>query len=105
MAKTSTSSAHTAGPWYLQESERDYEGQLIRTEEKIIAAVCTTNPDIASSEEECNARLIVSAPELLDVIMDIADASDSPSHTIINMSNNNDLVDFLMDEYNRRTQA
>ena len=54
---------------------------------------------------DCVNTFVDLTPQLLDIIMEIADASASPSDTILNMSDDNKMIDFLMNEYNRRTKA
>ena len=56
--------SYTPGPWTIQYSTNDYEGNLIYAN-RPIAATVTEEASEATSEDEANARLITAAPELL----------------------------------------
>ena len=56
---------HTEGPWTIQYSTNDYEGNLIYANQRPIASAITEEQSEVTPEDEANARLIASAPELL----------------------------------------
>jgi len=55
---------HTQGPWTIQYSTNDYEGNLIYAN-RVVAATITEEASEATPEDEANARLLATAPELL----------------------------------------
>lgn len=67
-------SKHTAGPWECV--KRSHGAMLVRSEASgvngYLAEIYSSRP----SERDANARLIAAAPELLDALIQIADAGD-----------------------------
>ena len=55
---------HTQGPWTIQYSTNDYEGNLIYAN-RVVATTITEEASEATPEDEANARLLAAAPELL----------------------------------------
>lgn len=64
---------HTPTPWYPWESPNDYEGKLIQTDEKVIAAIRIEDIIDATWEEEANAEFIIRACNLFDDLVSAAE--------------------------------
>ena len=60
-----TKAQPTAGDWYLEIANEDYDGHVIRTAAKAIATTCTMDAVNPTPEETANAELLASAPRLL----------------------------------------
>jgi hypothetical protein len=58
---------YTPGPWTIQYSTNDYEGNLIYAN-RAIAATVTEEASEATPEDLANARLIAAAPAMLEAI-------------------------------------
>ena len=58
---------HTPGPWTIQYSTNDYEGNLIYAN-RAIAATITEETSETTPEDKANARLIAAAPAMLEAI-------------------------------------
>jgi hypothetical protein len=77
-----TTAAHTPGPWvyeyspYTSQDGKEIPAFEVHGEEK----VCDTNEDRPSEEQEANARLIASAPELLTVAQFALDYLDGQEY-------------------------
>ena len=71
---------HTPGPWAIQYSTNDYEGNLIYADRlnhqgrSPIAATVTEEAGEVTPEDIANARLIAIAPALLAIVQHLADA-------------------------------
>jgi hypothetical protein len=77
--------SYTPGPWTIQYSTNDYEGNLIYANSVVdstlltvyytraIAATVTEEASEATPEDEANARLIAAAPDLLAALKDVAE--------------------------------
>lgn len=64
--------AHTPGPWA---QGLKHPGRVIATDSRRVIAYCTPHPDDDDSpteQEQANARLIASAPDLLAICQEIA---------------------------------
>jgi len=76
--------SYTPGPWTIQYSTNDYEGNLIYANRAIAATATELGHIEATPEDEANARLIAAAPDLLaaltrlhHALSDIINASDN----------------------------
>ena len=82
---------HTSGPWLIDNSTDSVNGHdldAISVVQKngaqwCVAAVWTDLPDI--KEASANARLISKAPEMLEMLQEIADKFDKDQH-LLNVS-------------------
>lgn len=70
---------HTPGPWVVQESEHPDVGLLIKPVPGQVVAECDRLPEM-----EANARLIASAPDMLDILIQIRLASEFGDITSLN---------------------
>lgn len=76
------SATHTQGPWFTH-----YEGAVLHVipcthPTACTVQICTANGTAyrAKSETEANFRLIAAAPELLDALIEMLDASNKPAN-------------------------
>ena len=58
---------HTQGPWTIQYSTNDYEGNLIYAN-RVVAATITEEASEATPEDEANATLISASPAMLSAL-------------------------------------
>ena len=83
MAKATTSSAHTAGPWHIRGDSPLLNGFDVGSNHVSIAHVEGWFEDDKATiaEAQANADLIAAAPELLErAKMSLADAEDALAH-------------------------
>lgn len=67
---------HTPGPWFASRDDGN-EGNYVSVEDRVIADTygyfCDTGLELPEEEAEANARLIATAPELLEAVQDLVD--------------------------------
>ena len=69
---------HTEGPWTIQYSGNDYEGNIIcANANRAVAGTITDALSDATSEDEANARLIAAAPDLLAALKALLESIES----------------------------
>lgn len=70
---------HTPGPWSIDQNDLALRGQFldINTDYAGVLVASVVDLDYDRPECEANARLIAAAPELLESLQEILDASDA----------------------------
>ena len=63
---------YTQGPWTIDYAMNDYEGHYLNGAGRLVAITNTVENEV-TDEDRANARLIASAPDLLECLQNLVD--------------------------------